>query len=232
MIKAILTDIEGTTTSIDFVHQTLFPYARARIRDWLRAHAGEAEVHRQLDAVEQIENRELSLAEAADVLERWIDEDRKATPLKALQGMIWAEGYARGELQGHVYADTPEALRAWRAQGLALYVYSSGSVAAQKLIFGHSSHGDLTPLFSGYFDTAVGGKRETASYRRILAELGLKGGELLFLSDIGEELDAARAAGLLTCQLVRDDKTVPSPAHPQAATLLEVQLPTVRAAQS
>jgi len=118
MIQVILTDIEGTTSSIDFVHQTLFPYARSRIRAFLRDHAGDAEVHRQLDEVEQIENRDLSLQDAADVLERWIDEDRKVTPLKALQGMIWAEGYRAGELRGHVYPDTPAALRAWQAQGL------------------------------------------------------------------------------------------------------------------
>lgn len=232
MITAILTDIEGTTTSIDFVHQTLFPYARARIRGWLREHAGEAEVHRQLDAVEQLENRELSLAEAADVLERWIDEDRKVTPLKALQGMIWAEGYLRGELKGHVYPDTPEALKAWQASGLSLYVYSSGSVAAQKLIFGHTDYGDLTPLFSGYFDTEVGGKREAASYRTILHRLERPGKEVLFLSDIGEELDAARAAGLWTCQLVRDDHTRRAAAHPQVRSLSDVQLPDAKAAQS
>jgi enolase-phosphatase E1 len=221
-IRAILTDIEGTTSSIDFVHQTLFPYARARIREWLKAHAHEPEVHRELDAVEQIENRGLSLAEAADVLERWIDEDRKATPLKALQGRIWAEGYARGELTGHVYPDTPEALRAWQARGLKLYVYSSGSVEAQRLIFGHTAFGDLRPLFSGYFDTRVGAKREAASYRRIVEHVGLPANALCFLSDIGAELDAAREAGLHTCQLLRDARTVPAAGHPQVARLTEV----------
>lgn len=222
MIKAVLTDIEGTTTSIDFVHRTLFPYARQRLRNWLLTHADQPEVHQLLDEVEQLEHRELSLAEAADVLERWIDEDRKATPLKALQGMIWAEGYASGDLRGHVYADTPEALRQWHARGLALYVYSSGSVAAQKLIFGHTDYGDLTPLFTDYFDTRVGGKRATASYAAIAAAIRLSPATVLFLSDIGEELDAARAAGMQTCQLVRDATTAVAAAHPQAARLLDV----------
>lgn len=220
--KAILTDIEGTTSSIDFVHQTLFPYARRHLRAFLRTHAGEDEVHRQLDEVERLENRELSLQDAADVLERWIDEDRKATPLKVLQGMIWASGYAAGELQGHVYPDVPEHLRRWHDQGRRLYVYSSGSVEAQRLIFGHTAFGDLTPLFSGYFDTRTGHKREAASYGRIAAEIGLPGAAILFLSDVGEELDAARAAGLQTCQLLRDAKAVPFAAHPQAASFAQV----------
>jgi enolase-phosphatase E1 len=220
--QAILTDIEGTTSSIHFVHQTLFPYARQHLRRFLREHAGEDEVHRQLDEVERIENRELSLQDAAEVLERWIDEDRKLTPLKALQGMIWAQGYAAGELQGHVYAEVPEYLRRWHGQGRRLYVYSSGSVAAQRLIFGHTAFGDLTPLFSGYFDTRIGHKREAQAYERIAAEIGLPAAAILFLSDVGEELDAARAAGLQTCQLLRDAGTVPFPAHPQARDFSEV----------
>jgi enolase-phosphatase E1 len=224
VISAIVTDIEGTTSSIDFVHQTLFPYAKARIRSFLRTNAGDDRVQALLADVEQVENRDLSLDEAADVLERWIAEDRKLTPLKTLQGMIWKTGYEAGELKGHVYADTPGALRSWHAAGKVLYVYSSGSVEAQQLIFGHTDYGDLTPLFSGYFDTRIGGKREAVSYRRILDEIGLPADAVLFLSDVGEELDAARAAGMRTCQLVRDDKTVPAPAHPQVRSLTEVRL--------
>lgn len=223
MIKAIVTDIEGTTSSIDFVQQVLFPYARRHMRAFLREQAGNDEVQRLLAEVEQVENRDLSLSEAADVLERWIDEDRKLTPLKALQGMIWRRGYEAGELKGHVYPDTPAALRSWQADGLRLYVYSSGSVEAQKLIFGYTEHGDLTPLFSGYFDTRVGGKRESQSYRNILQQLGLPGEQVLFLSDIGEELDAAQAAGMKTCQLLRDDRARAAPVHPQAATLADVK---------
>ncbi|TAM10638.1 MAG: acireductone synthase [Nevskiaceae bacterium] len=224
MIKAIVTDIEGTTTSIAFVHDVLFPYARQRIAAFVAEHADAPKVRVQLDAVAQLAGRALTPTESGTLLVRWIDEDRKATPLKALQGMIWAHGYAEGTLKGHVYADVPACLRRWHAAGLRLYVYSSGSVAAQKLIFGHSTAGDLTPLFSGYFDTHIGGKREAASYRNILTELGQPGAHVLFLSDVTAELDAARTAGIGTCQLLRDaaDQTVAD--HPQARDFSEVQL--------
>jgi enolase-phosphatase E1 len=223
-IKAILTDIEGTTSSISFVHETLFPYAKSRLRGFLRAHARRPEVAAHLHAVAMEEGRQLTLEDACDVLERWIAEDRKATPLKALQGMVWAEGYAAGELKGHVYPDTPECLRRWHAQGLKLYVYSSGSVEAQQLIFGHTDYGDLTPLFSGYFDTRVGAKRDVASYRSILSQIGFAAEEVLFLSDIGEELDAAQEAGLKTTQLLRDARAKPFAQHPAAASFAEVRL--------
>lgn len=224
MIKAILTDIEGTTTSIDFVHATLFPYARERLRKFLKAHARDAAVRKELTEVARLEGRELTPEAAADVLEQWIDEDRKVTPLKQLQGLIWRQGYQAGELKGHVYPDTPEQLRHWHQRGLRLYVYSSGSVEAQKLIFGHTGYGDLTPLFSGYFDTRIGGKKESGSYKKILLDTGFSGPEMLFLSDVGEELDAARHAGMKTCQLVRDAKARPAITHPQARTLAEVRV--------
>ena len=224
MTKAILTDIEGTTTSIDFVHQTLFPYARAHLRRFLKAHGTENAVRKELAEVSRLEGRELSAEQAAGVLEKWIEEDRKATPLKSLQGMIWRQGYEGGELKGHVYDDAPEYLRRWHAKGLKLYVYSSGSVEAQKLIFRHTAFGDLTPLFSGYFDTRVGGKREAASYKKILLDTGLNGPDMLFLSDVGEELDAARAAGMKTGQLIRDAKAHVSISHPQAKDFSEVRL--------
>ncbi|MDR3415664.1 MAG: acireductone synthase [Nevskia sp.] len=223
-MKAIVTDIEGTTSSIDFVHKSLFPYAKAHMRAFLRRHAGEPAVAAQIAETAKLEGRALDSEAAADVLERWIDEDRKLTPLKALQGMIWAQGYAAGELKGHVYPDTPVWLRRWHGEGKRLYIYSSGSVEAQKLIFGHSDAGDLTPLFSGYFDTRIGGKREADSYRAILKELALPGEQVLFLSDVGEELDAARIAGMHTCQLLRDDKARPAPQHPQARDFAEVKL--------
>lgn len=223
-IKAIVTDIEGTTSSIDFVHQTLFPFAKARIREFLRTRGGTEAVRAQVDAVRKLEGRVLTLEQAADVLEQWIAEDRKATPLKELQGMIWAQGYKSGELTGHVYEDVEEYLERWHAAGKKLYVYSSGSEEAQKLIFGNTEYGDLTPLFSGYFDTRVGAKREASSYREILRRIGCEGPEVLFLSDIGEELDVARAAGMKTCQLLRDAKAKPFPAHPAARDFSEVPL--------
>jgi enolase-phosphatase E1 len=224
MIRAIVTDIEGTTSSIDFVHQTLFPYARKHLRKFLHEHAHDPQVKAQLEDVAKLEQRPLGLDDAADVLERWIAEDRKITPLKTLQGMIWRVGYERGELQGHVYDDTPQFLRRWHDAGKKLYVYSSGSEEAQKLIFGHTAHGDLTPLFSGFFDTRIGGKREAASYRAIVQKLDLPADAILFLSDIGEELDAARDAGLRTTQLIRDDKAKPFTAHPQARSFAEVKV--------
>lgn len=216
-VRAILTDIEGTTTSVSFVFDVLFPYARAHIGEFVRAHAAEPEVQRQLDAAAAEAGRDLTLDEAIEQLLAWIDADRKVTPLKALQGMIWEAGYRDGAFTGHVYPDAAAKLREWHDAGIELYVYSSGSVQAQKLLFGHSDAGDLTPLFSGYFDTRVGGKREAASYVEIAARIGRPAEDVLFLSDIVEELDAARQAGMQTCRLVRDGLPAADAAHPEVA---------------
>lgn len=203
-VKAILTDIEGTTSSVSFVFEVLFPYARAHLPDFVRAHAGEAEVATQLDAVRaETGETEADLERVIALLLEWIDADRKATPLKALQGMIWQQGYQSGQIKGHVYPDAVEALTRWNAEGYGLYVYSSGSIQAQKLIFGYAEAGDLTPLFSGYFDTTSGGKREMASYQRIAEAIGVPACEVLFLSDVKEELDAAQGAGMQTMGLAR-----------------------------
>jgi enolase-phosphatase E1 len=198
MIRAILTDIEGTTTSVTFVFDTLFPYAR-----------------REMAVAEEV-GHALSEQEAVEQLIEWIDQDRKVTPLKALQGMVWEAGYRNGDFTGHVYADAVENLRRWKAEGLDLYVYSSGSVKAQQLIFGFSDAGDLTPLFSGYFDTRIGHKRETASYQAIAQQIGRPASEILFLSDICEELDAARNAGMATYWLVREGELPTKADHPLA----------------
>jgi len=215
MIRAILTDIEGTTSSLSFVKDVLFPYAREHLEGFVRSHAADTEVRRLLADVGTVCGRALDDQEAVLELIRWIDEDRKLTPLKALQGLIWEAGYRNGDFHGHVYPEVPRKLREWREQGLALYVYSSGSVHAQKLLFAHTEYGDLTSLFSGYFDTRVGAKQEAGSYRAIAVQTGFPPGEILFLSDIGAELDAAREAGLKTCQLLRQG-TIPSDSHPQA----------------
>ncbi len=138
------------------------------------------------------------------ILLEWIAEDRKATPLKALQGMVWEQGYNAGQLKGHVYPDAVDALKHWHQQGYRLYVYSSGSIQAQQLIFGCSEAGDLSGLFSGYFDTTSGPKREAQSYRTIAQAIECPAENILFLSDIVEELDAAQAAGMITCGLARD----------------------------
>lgn len=216
MIRAIVTDIEGTTSSLSFVKDVLFPYARRHLAAFVREHAAEPAVRAELAATGEAAGRALNDDEAVSQLLCWIDEDRKITPLKALQGMIWEAGYRRGDFRGHVYEDAARRLRAWKEHGLALYVFSSGSVQAQKLLFGYSDFGDLTPLFSGYFDTAIGAKREAESYRRIAQRIGTAPGEILFLSDIREELDAARAAGFATCWLVRDGAPPNDPPHPVA----------------
>lgn len=203
-IKAIITDIEGTTGSIDFVHQVLFPYAKEHLPAFVRQNAEKPEVAEQLEAARQEMAQPRADVEAiiAQLLQ-WIADDKKITPLKALQGLVWEAGYRSGDYTGHVYPDAYQALQQWNDQGLGLFIYSSGSVYAQKLLFGYSDFGDLTPWFKGYFDTKVGGKREQASYQQIQAEIGLPAEQLLFLSDVVEELDAAKAAGFQTVQLVR-----------------------------
>lgn len=211
MITTILTDIEGTTSSIRFVKDVLFPYARERLPAFVETHADRAEVQHWLQAAAQEAGFvSATRQEIVDTLIAWIDEDRKSTALKALQGMIWEDGYASGEYRAHVYAEVPARLRAWKDAGKRLYVYSSGSVPAQKLFFAHTEAGDLTALFSGYFDTETGGKRDAESYRRIAAAIGVPAGEILFLSDIVEELDAARAAGLRTTLLARAPSACPA----------------------
>ena len=209
-IKAILTDIEGTTSAVSFVFDVLFPYAAKHLPDFVRQQAGRADVAEQLDAVRQDSHEpQADVERVIEILLGWIAEDRKATPLKALQGMVWEQGYKAGQLQGHVYPDAVEALKAWHQAGFKLYVYSSGSIQAQKLIFGCSEAGDLSALFSGYFDTTSGPKREAQSYQRITQAIGLEAAQILFLSDIVEELDAARAAGMATCGLAREGGELP-----------------------
>lgn len=203
MIRAILTDIEGTTSSLSFVKEVLFPYSREHIAEFVAGRSGDPEVAPLLEEVRTQADAVLSLEGVVETLIRWIDEDRKATPLKALQGMIWEEGYRRGDFQGHIYEDAVRKLREWKAAGLDLYVFSSGSVHAQQLLFAHTEYGDLRPLFSGYFDTRVGPKQEADAYREIARRIGCEAGTVLFLSDIEGELDAARSAGLATCRLVR-----------------------------
>ena len=202
-INAILTDIEGTTTDIDFVHKTLFPYARERMADFIHSHPNEPAV---ADAA-------AALGVAADDLDAitrgligWIDQDKKETSLKALQGLIWVQGYESGDFTGHLYPDAYEGLKRWHDSGKQLHIFSSGSVKAQKLLYGYSDFGDLTPLFSGYFDTTTGAKREAIAYERISEAIGMPASQILFLSDVVAELDAAKTAGMQTCLLVRGER--------------------------
>lgn len=204
MIRAIVTDIEGTTSDIRFVHNILFPYARERLAGFVREQQNEiAPILNDLRA--EINEPQADIERLIETLFSFMDVDRKSTALKALQGLIWRDGYVNGDFTGHLYDDVLPALKAWKQQGIAMYVYSSGSVAAQKLLFGYSDAGNITELFSGYFDTHVGAKRESQSYRNIAAEIGVVPEELLFLSDIHQELDAAREAGWQTVQLIRGE---------------------------
>ena len=210
MKTAILTDIEGTTSSIAFVHDVLFPYARRELPRFVHERGHEPKVRRWLDAVAAELGAPCNERVVVETLQGWIDADRKHTALKALQGLLWEAGYARGDYRGHVYPDAAEALRLWHADGHALAVYSSGSINAQKLLFAHSEAGDLSGLFGGFFDTGSGPKREVASYAGICHALGRSPAEVLFLSDVVAELDAARGAGLRT-RLVDRCEDYPQP---------------------
>ncbi|MEH6580100.1 MAG: acireductone synthase [Amphritea sp.] len=206
-IKAILTDIEGTTTDINFVHKVLFPYAYDNLPEYLRKHNNDAAVQTILaEARAELGQPEADLESLITAFLNWIDQDKKVTALKSLQGLIWVTGYEQRDFTGHLYKDAQQCLHQWHQQGVALYVFSSGSVKAQQLLFGFSDFGDLTPLFSGYYDTTTGNKREADAYRKIAASIGLPGEEILFLSDVVEELDAAREAGMATIMLARDQQ--------------------------
>jgi enolase-phosphatase E1 len=225
-IAVVLCDIEGTTTPISFVHEVLFPYARARIESFLDAHADDPEVRVIVDALRaeqraetgnrrpttddaRAPNPEPRIPDLVKYIHGLIDRDRKSGPLKALQGRIWKDGYASGELKGEVYADVPEAFARWTSAGVRVAIFSSGSVLAQQLIFGRSTAGDLTRFLSAYFDTRVGAKGEPDSYRRIVEAVGAPAARVLFLSDVVPELDAARAAGLQTLLSVRPPASAP-----------------------
>ena len=224
MIKAIVTDIEGTTSSLAFVKEVLFPYARANLADYVRRNIAQEQVKKIVAATGQEINAELDNEQSISQLIQWIDEDKKVTPLKSLQGLIWEAGYQQGDFKGHIYPDAVENLKKWKAKGLDLYVYSSGSVQAQKLLFAHTDYGDLTPLFSGYFDTQIGGKKEPQSYSNIAKNIDIPPEQLLFLSDIKDELDAAKVAGYQTAWLVREDALQAIAGHLQVSSFDHITL--------
>jgi enolase-phosphatase E1 len=205
-ITTILTDIEGTTSSISFVKDVLFPYAAKHLASYAHNHLNDASVQQALQQTANESGVDKNNVDALiEQLQQWIREDKKITPLKTLQGLIWEAGYKNGDYKAHVYPDAVEKLREWKDAGLDLYVYSSGSVHAQKLFFGFSEAGDLNPLFNGNFDTTIGGKKESRSYENIAKDIGKPAGEILFLSDIREELDAALDAEMKTCWLIRPE---------------------------
>jgi len=212
-IKLILLDIEGTTTPIDFVYKTLFPYARAHTGDFIRANLSGRKMSEDVVSLVQEHARDLAAGHNPPAIPAepqsdpkalveyvyWLmDQDRKSTPLKSIQGKIWEEGYNRGALKSEVFADVPRAFQRWTSQGREICIYSSGSVLAQKLLFANTHGGNLTEFISAYFDTNTGPKKEAASYSRIANEVGRSPGDILFLSDVTSELAAAKQAELKT----------------------------------
>jgi enolase-phosphatase E1 len=240
--KGILLDIEGTTSSVRFVVDVLFPFARAHLEAFLRAHWDDAEVRK---ACEQIARdaggksladwtgnagEEAARGKVIAEVHRLMDGDVKATGLKELQGLIWREGYNSGELRSHVYEDVPAALQAWTTAGKDVRIYSSGSVTAQKLFFAHTDRGDLTGHFRGHYDTTTGPKKESASYAAIAADMKLPPAEVLFCSDVVAELDAAAAAGMVTALLVRPGNApAGNPnAHASVTSFAQIRVPGSR----
>ena len=230
--RVLLLDIEGTTTAVSFVYDVLFPFARARLGELRQAEPVDPAVRADIAALaaERAAEREPGVPEwRADTPERtaasavayaeWLmDRDRKSTALKSIQGRIWEGGYGAGELRSHLYPDVRPALERCRARGRRVALFSSGSVLAQRLLFAHTPEGDLTPLIEGYFDTTTGPKREADSYRRIADALGVAPDSVLFVSDVVEELDAARSAGLKTALCVRGEGPAPLAGHPVIRT--------------
>jgi len=204
MIRAILLDIEGTTTPIAFVHEVLFPYARDHAKEFLSSNADADDITRLRDehAVD-VSNGEQPPAQLTAYVEWLIARDRKSTGLKSLQGKIWRQGYVDGTLKSQVYADVAPAFARWRARGLSINIFSSGSVLAQQLLFAHTNAGDLTKFIDQYFDTNIGKKGDSASYRRIADALNLQSSEIMFISDVVTELDAAHEAGMQVLLSIR-----------------------------
>lgn len=239
-ISVILLDIEGTTTPISFVYDVLFAYARARVKDFLAGHFSDEQVRADIvglyeenaaDLQRGLNSPLLRDASSESQLElivdyvHWLmDQDRKSTPLKSLQGKIWEEGYRAGELRSQVYEDVPRAFERWHSQGITICIYSSGSVLAQRLLFAHTEAGDLTRFISECFDTNIGAKRDAESYRRIAAACKRPASEIVFISDVDAELDAALAAGLQTCLCIRPGNPLQSntAAHPVIHTFDEI----------
>lgn len=228
-VKAVLLDIEGTTTSLSYVHDVLYPYAGRRMREACGRASSDpriAEAVRllRLDYETEAGRGDATLPpfENGASFALWLMErDRKATGLKALQGLIWEAGYKEGRLKAHLFEDVPGALEAWKEAGVRVRIFSSGSVLAQRLLFSHTEWGDLSRFIEGYHDRRTGPKREAASYREIARQFGLEPAQVLFLSDVRGELDAARQAGMATGMTVRPGNGPQDPGpHPVRSSLL------------
>ena len=218
MVRAIVCDIEGTTTSLSFVHQVLFPISLQKMDQFVQDH-WDSSLVRELNKP--------TPEEASALLKSWIAADKKDTILKTIQGNIWKQSFESGEIRGHVYPDVPACFRKWNDSGIRICIFSSGSVEAQKLIFQHSEAGDLSHFIDRYFDTTTGPKRDPASYAKIAMELNLTAFDILFLSDVTEELDAARTAGMHTIQILREGiAQTPRSTHPTATSFDEINVNT------
>ena len=204
-VRAILTDLEGTAMPMSFLTGTLVPFAGERLGSYIAQHASDSDVEDAMDEAGRLFGGfTLKQAEAEALFLRWMKQDRKATPLKVIQGLIWQEGVEAGQIRSEIYPDVADSLKSWAAAGLRLFVYSSNSELAQKLLLSHAPAGDLTPLFEGFFDTVIGQKIEPASYAIICKKLELPAASVLVLCDNEEELDAAKSAGLSTTRIVRN----------------------------
>ncbi|MFN8949168.1 MAG: acireductone synthase [Alphaproteobacteria bacterium] len=213
MIRAVVFDIEGTIGDIAFVRSVLFPFARERLASFLASHWNDDQLRAILVQAREASGKPLATPdEAAALFAAWIDEDRKITPLKTLQGLIWRTGYETGVLKAHLYDDAIAAIRHYHEQGLRIFIYSSGSIEAQKLYMGYSVAGDLRPLISGYFDTTTGPKGEPASYATIARQAATSPGDMMFFSDATAEVSAALAAGMRSMLLCRSPG-IPAPAE-------------------
>lgn len=221
--KLILLDIEGTISPLAFVHDVMFPYARRHAATWLGAHWGHEVIAQLACDAGAASFRNAIEAEAA--VHRLMDADAKVTGLKQLQGLIWEEGFRSGGLRSSLFDDVVPALDRWHENGREIRIYSSGSIHAQKLFFAHTTEGDLTSHFSGFYDTTTGSKRESASYTAIAADGGLPAHEILFISDLVDELNAARNAGMITALTIRPgDKPAPPNDHPAIHSFTEITL--------
>lgn len=208
-VDVVLLDVEGTTTPITFVTDVLFPYAREKMKAFLAENASELVDDLRLLSLEHVVDVQAGknpppFEQPVAYLHWLMDQDRKSRALKSIQGKIWETGYKTGELKGSVYDDVRPALKRWCSAGRRIFIYSSGSILAQKLLFGFSTAGDLLPLIAGHFDTTIGGKKELASYERIADELGTEPQRICFFSDVVEELNPAEKAGFQTVLVCRD----------------------------
>ena len=215
-LRAILLDIEGTTTPIAFVHDVLFSYARDHVREFL------AENSAAEDIALLREEHAVDVSDAPESIEEYVEWliklDRKSTALKSLQGKIWRQGYEDGSLKSQVFADVAPAFERWRDRGLKIGIFSSGSVLAQQLLFAHTEVGDLTPFIDSYFDTNVGKKGEAESYRKIAEAMGIEPQQILFISDVTAELDAANQAGMKTLLSIRPGNSEQPQLYPSIRT--------------